>query len=307
MSNWYMALPKIQAQNCYTDKVRCSTHILKYFGNKPVNQVDADQMDKFREMRREAGAAHGTIDNEIKFLRAVYKLAVKRKKIPVDALPGEFYLVKEVNPRRIISNDEFESILKHTIDPEFQDFLICAYESAMRVNEIIKLTPAQVHLNIQHISGNMVDYVDLGIFDTKNRTRRTVPVSSRLKEVLRRRIEGLDSEDRVFTTGGKIYYRLLVRAKIKAACKRAGIIYGDKQLNKKGERIGIVFHCLRHTRTTKWVVMGFSDEIIRRATGHKSLESYQRYVKLDPHVVMRLVEGEKSKADNSGTKSASSL
>jgi hypothetical protein len=36
--------------------------------------------------------------------------------------------------------------------------------------------------------------------------------------------------------------------------------------------------------------MGFSDEIIRRATGHKSLEAYRNYVKLDPHVVMRLVK-----------------
>ena len=56
-----------------------------------------------------------------------------------------------------------------------------------------------------------------------------------------------------------------------------------------------MFHCLRHTRTTKWVEQGFSDEIIRRATGHKSLEAYQRYVKLDPHVVMRLVEGDQTK------------
>jgi integrase len=75
--------------------------------------------------------------------------------------------------------------------------------------------------------------------------------------------------------------------------------------NKKGERIGIVFHCFRHTRTTKWVEMGFSDEIIRRATGHKSLEAYRNYVKLDPHAVMRLVQD--SKTDNFGIKAAQSL
>jgi hypothetical protein len=51
--------------------------------------------------------------------------------------------------------------------------------------------------------------------------------------------------------------------------------------------------------------MGFSDEIIRRATGHKSLEAYRNYVKLDPHVVMRLVKD--SKTDNSGTKLVQSL
>jgi hypothetical protein len=36
--------------------------------------------------------------------------------------------------------------------------------------------------------------------------------------------------------------------------------------------------------------MGFSDEIIRRATGHQSLDSYRAYVRLKPEAVMRLVE-----------------
>ena len=72
----------------------------------------------------------------------------------------------------------------------------------------------------------------------------------------------------------------------------------------RGRRIGIVFHCFRHTRTTEWVKMGFSDEIIRRATGHKSLEAYRNYVKLDPYAVMRLVEEKNKKTDNSGRKSA---
>jgi len=62
------------------------------------------------------------------------------------------------------------------------------------------------------------------------------------------------------------------------------------------ERVGIVFHGLRHARTSKWIQMGFSDEIIRRATGHRSLAAYQNYVELDPHAMMRLVqEDEKMK------------
>jgi len=86
-------------------------------------------------------------------------------------------------------------------------------------------------------------------------------------------------------------------------CKRAGIIYGDKPTNEKGKRIGVVFHCLRHTRTTKWVEMGFSDAIIRRATGHKSLDAYRNYVKLDPSVLMRLAGSNDQKRYKTGTKS----
>jgi integrase len=119
-------------------------------------------------------------------------------------------------------------------------------------------------------------------------------------------MKGLEPDDRVFTNKGKNFSNGVVRWQLKGCCEKAKIPYGDRLFNKKGERVGIVFHCFRHTRTTKWVEMGFSDEIIRRATGHISLEAYRNYVKqVDPHTVMRLVKN--SKTDNSGIKLAQSL
>lgn len=95
---------------------------------------------------------------------------------------------------------------------------------------------------------------------------------------------------------------------LKTACKKAGIPYGDNARNAKGERIGIVFHSLRHTRITKWFMAGYSDEIVRMASGHKSLEAYRKYIHLDPAVVMRLVDPEiQTKRNKNGTKSASAL
>jgi hypothetical protein len=44
--------------------------------------------------------------------------------------------------------------------------------------------------------------------------------------------------------------------------------------------------------------MGFSDEIIRRASGHLSLEAYRLYVQPDPTVVMRLVENSRKTVEN---------
>lgn len=288
MANWYMALPNIQEKIRFNRKLSLVRHMLDYFGNKAVNQVEADDMETYRGLRRGQGAAHGTIDLEIGVLRAMYNLALKRKKISADDLPGEFVMKNERNPRRIITDGEYEALLKDA-DDDFKDLLICAYETAMRQAEICNLTASQVKLDIQHISGQKVDYIDLGIFDTKNKTRRTVPISPILKEILQRRLNGLDPEDQVFTNKGKKFYQAIIRWKMRNCCEKAGVPYGDKLFNKKGERIGIVFHCFRHTRTTKWVEMGFSDEIIRRATGHKSLEAYRNYVKLDPNVVMRLV------------------
>ncbi len=306
LANWYMILPSTQELKSYQRKISLCAHLLKYFGNRQINQVEGDDQEHYREYRREQGAKDGTIDLEIGLLSTMYHSALKKKKINADSMPGEFVLKYNSVPRRSVTKEEFERLLKYASN-DFKDLLVCGYESAMRSSEICKLTASQVHLDVQHISGKILDYIDLGIFDTKTGARRTVPVSSKLKEVLNRRLKGLDPDDYVFTNKGKRYYRVLISITMKAVCEKAGVIYGDKPVNNKGERIGIVFHCLRHTRTSRWVEKGFSDEIVRRATGHKTLEAYQQYIKLDPHVVMKLVENKKSKRDKNETKSVQSL
>lgn len=306
LSNWYMTLPSIQQQKIYDRKVSLAVNLLNYFGNKTINRVEADDQERYRIYRKGQGVTDGTVDLEIQLLSAMYHLAKKRKKITPESMPGEFVKKGNTNPRKIVTDADFEKILKHAAR-DFKDVLVCGYESAMRSSEICKITAGQVHLNMKHISGAILDYVDLGIFDTKTGARRNIPVSPKFKEVLQRRIKGLGPDDYVFTNKGKRYYKELITIQMKTVCDKAKVIYGDKPTNEKGERIGIVFHCLRHTRTSKWVEMGFSDEIVRRATGHKSLEAYQRYIKLDPAVVMRLVSGENQKRHTNDIKSAQSL
>ncbi len=292
LANWYMQLPKVQEQKSYPRKVNACSHVLEYFGRSPVYGIESDDIERYRLKRTSSGAAEGTVNIEVILLSAMYTEARKAKKIHADMVPGEFRTVDSSNPRPIIQDEAFETLLRHAKE-DFADFLICGYESAMRSSEICDLRAYQVHLDEKRISGGramVVDYIDLGIFDTKTKAKRTVPVSPRLKEVLQRRLEGLEPEDRVFTKkDGSAWNPKAVCMRFKYASNRAGIPHGDKLTNEKGERVGVVFHCLRHTRTTKWVQMGFSDEIIRRATGHKTLEAYQNYVKLDPTAVMSLV------------------
>jgi len=305
LCNWYMTLPSIQEQKTYIRRVQASKHLIDYFGNKPLNQIEGIQQERYREHRASQGIASGTIDLELKLLRTMYYKAIRAKLIPADFLPGEFIFKDATNPRRIIAENEFELLLKHA-KLDFQDVLICAYETAMRSKEICNLTAEQVHLDMKHFSGAVLDYIDLGIFDTKTGARRNIPISAKLKEVLQLRIKNLEPDDFVFTTESGIKFTPdTIRVRMRTVCKKAGIIYGDKPVNKKGERIGIVFHCFRHTRTSKWVEMGFSDEIVRRATGHKTLEAYQQYIKLDPYAVMRLVE--KPKREKNGRKTMSGL
>ena len=60
-----------------------------------------------------------------------------------------------------------------------------------------------LHRVVSEVPRRVVSYIDLGIFDSKNKTRRTVPVSAKLKEVLKRGLNGLDPEDHIFTYIGR--------------------------------------------------------------------------------------------------------
>jgi hypothetical protein len=80
LSNWYMTLPGIQEQKIYNRKVSCAAHLIEYFGKKPINQIEGDEQEYYREFRKGQGAMDGTIDLEIELLSAMYHLAVKRKK-----------------------------------------------------------------------------------------------------------------------------------------------------------------------------------------------------------------------------------
>ena len=288
MCNWYMTLPSIQSQTGYQRKVYAANKLLSYFGHRSIF-IEVDDQELYRVHRLNEGVGHHTINFEIELLRAIYHMARRRKKIREECMPGEFVFEDYKNPRPLVDDESFKKMLESAND-DFKDVLICGYESAMRSDEIANLTADQVHLDITHMSGQTFDYIDLGIFDTKNKTRRTVPVSARLKKVLKRRIEGKGRDDCVFDHNGLKFSKHKVKYYMQRTCKKAKVIYGDKVVNKRGEKIGIVFHSLRKTRITKWVEMGFSDEIIRRASGHKSLDAYREYVKLGPQSVMCLVE-----------------
>jgi integrase len=290
LHEWYFSLPEVQGQRIYNGKIARLGHLVDFFGNRPLNQFEADEQGRYRHFRTNQKAASGTIDNEIKLLSAMFHAAVKSKLLPSSVMPTVFDRHDEYIPRRTVTEEEYEKLLEKA-NPDFRDFLICGYETGMRLDEIMELRASRVHLDVKHISGRILDYISLGIFDTKTKAQRHIPVSAALKPVLASRMQGLGRDDYVFKNshGNPYKYESAIVLLMKSTCQRAKVLYGSK-VNESGERDGITFHCLRHTRITKWVEAGFSDEIIRRASGHHSLAAYRVYVNItDPLPIMNLV------------------
>ncbi len=302
LHKWYFELPDIENQKSYERKLNALGHLVAYFKNRPLNAFEADQQSLFRAHRKREGAADGTVNFEIEVLSAMFHGARRNKLIPPSVVPGTFKKTGNIPPRRGVTEDEFQRLLS-AANGNFADFLLCGYETAMRVNEIRTLKVGQVKLGVQHISGDVLDYISLSPFGTKTKTLRIIPVSAALKPILEKRTQGKAPDDYVFTNSSARPYSNVaaISELMRYACRKASVAYGDK-IEKDGQRQGITFHSLRHARITAWITQGFSDEIIRRASGHHSLDAYRAYVDIrDPHPIMNLVRLQK-KTDNSGTK-----
>jgi hypothetical protein len=45
LCNWFMTLPSIQQKKAYQRRISLSTHLLEFFGNKKLIQIDRDDQD----------------------------------------------------------------------------------------------------------------------------------------------------------------------------------------------------------------------------------------------------------------------
>jgi integrase len=297
---WYLGLDETQALKSYRTILPLVAHLSDFFMDGPIAGLNADKQRSYRQRRKASGAASSSVDQELKILRAALRKAYSENKTTTEMMPRKFITENQKTPRRILTDDDYTALLAEA-ESDFRDILVAGWETGMRVSEILNLTAERVRLDVQHISGDVLDYIHLGVFDTKTGAERIVPVSAELKAVLKRKMTGLSSDAIVFTIDGRNADKDDVARRLQAVCGRAGVVYGDKAKNAKGERSGIVFHCFRHTSVSKWVMAGFSDEIIRRASGHRSVEAYQTYVKFGcPHHDAACRGG--TKTDKFGTK-----
>jgi integrase len=151
-------------------------------------------------------------------------------------------------------------------NPDFYSIVVLAIETAMRQGEILKLLWENINLKIRiaHLS------------ETKNGTKRDVPLSLAAREALTRL--GVKPKGPVFgytASGLKSTWRFM--------CEKLGI----QDLH---------FHDLRHEAISRFFELGSLDLMeIAAISGHKSLSMLKRYTHLRAQRLVKKLEGHKSK------------
>jgi len=321
LMTWYMGLPgTLKKESSYKRFTTCAGHLAKHFGRKPVGSIEAIHLEGYREHRLAEGGSHGSVNLEINLIRMIYRKARANKLVMADAGPGEFKNISTSKGRRPITDEEYAKILKAAEKtPDFRDFIICAYETSMRAAEVVELRVMDVYFDavIHEVpEGVVASYLD--VEDIKSRKdpkeRKVVPISEELEEVLRRRMEGLNITDRVFTNSGAAWKAGTTGQTSKyfqRICEKAEVPYSIFKMyeDSQGRPIsGVDFHCLRVTRITKWATL-YNDSIVRLASGHKNPQIFRdKYTKPDAATVGVLVgKSSQQKVDKSVTKGSTQI
>lgn len=170
--------------------------------------------------------------------------------------------------RRLLPREE-RLILRYAMNhsnPELFSLVVLAVETAMRQGELLKLS--WEHINLR----NQIAHLP----DTKNGTKRDVPLSLRARDALTRL--GVQKQGSVFnytSNGFKSTWRFML------------IRLGIQDLH---------FHDLRHEACSRLMELGTLDIMeVASISGHKSLAMLKRYTHLRASRLVRKLEGKKAR------------
>jgi integrase len=193
-----------------------------------------------------------------------------RKKVRAMRQSTELYLrlaqsSTTVRQKTSSKRDEVENLFYNSLDPfdrqDLADIIVVASYTGLRQGELLKLKAIDIDLssNTIHVGGRPG-------FTTKSENYRSIPIHDRIKDTLRKRMECVSSNVRLFGdewNDKDQLYRAFVKVR-----------------NYVGKDDTYVFHSLRHSFATWCVEAGVPMRTLMELMGHKRIDTTLRYAKV---------------------------
>jgi len=273
LSEWYLGLASTMALAYYKDLKNNLNSFNQIFGETLIVGISPEDLREYQLKRIKEGYSDSYIDKHIGATRTMMNRAFENNKISGndhgDALKA-FRPVKRLlknsraNARKkILSHKEFLSLMKH-LPIHLKPIVSTGYHTGMRIDEILSLTWDKVNIKKR--------FIYLEVPDTKDKEERAIPINKNLLKYFKKIPQGLHN-NYVFLYRGEPIKD--IRTGLIRACKKSGIIYGQKIKN------GFIFHDLRHTFNTNMRKAGVAESVIMEITGHVTREMFDRYNTVD--------------------------
>jgi integrase len=237
--------------------------LLKFFSPiRPLHTITQHDIEKFiTQLKKNAPKGYKVY---VRTLRAMFNKFKEWNYITNNPLTKvKFAKTQSVAPK-YLTNDEFEKIMQAIENKLIEDFCRVAFDTGMRLSEIVYLRWLNVDLKKRLI------VVGDELFMTKTRKQRTVPMSEMVFKVLERRDKEKRRNEYVFGKSvTKPYTGDYFSKKFKEACRAADV------------DAGIHMHSLRHSAATRMAQSGAPIIAVKEILGHSSINTTMIYAHTD--------------------------
>jgi integrase len=272
-----------------------------FFGERPLDRIDSEQVAMFLAAQARAGLARQTIINRLNLLGGIFRYAVKRgwaSSNPVAAVdrPKPDGTDPDI---RFLDTAELEAVIRAVENDKLgkmeRVLYLTAAMTGLRQGELVALRWRDVDWTAGLIRVRR-NYTR-GLFGTpkSRRSSRAVPMADRVATELEHHFQRSyyqDDDDLVFChpDTGNPYDASKLRQRFKRAVKRAGVR-------------DVRFHDLRHTFGTRMAGVGVPMRSLQEWMGHADLTTTLRYADYSPDQAQgaRYAEAAFGAGTNSGT------
>jgi len=239
----------------------------EYFGARPVEEITAFDMEKYKARRLEEGVKKSTVNRCLAILKRMFNLAIAWGHMKENPMKGVRLFCEKDNFKERILTPEEEVRLLETCAPHLREIIILAVNSGLRRGEILGLRWQDIDFD------NRI----LKVERSKSGKQRFIEMNSAVVELLRQHRMKNPGPGHVFLNPKTGAPRREVKTAFAAACRRAGI----KDLR---------FHDLRHTFATRLIEAGVDIVTVRDLLGHSSVRLTERYTHSKSELKRRAVE-----------------
>jgi len=200
---WYLTLPEVEAKRSWKRDVQLLRSVTRLLGEKTlIKDLNKGMMDGYatERLKEDSPARKGerirpaTVNKERMAINAALNRGVAHSKLDVNPLAGKMKKLNEDNIReRVLTGEEIERLLICLSSP-LREMTLVAFYLGMRQGEILKLTWDKVDLER--------NFIRLAGTDTKNGSKRRIPIHPRVREMLINLPRGLHT-NRVLLSKGK--------------------------------------------------------------------------------------------------------
>jgi integrase len=227
-------------------------HLRNYFGLHRAVDIRTDQISDYVLVRRQEGAANGSINRELSCLKRMFNLALKAGRLShAPYIP----LLDENNARQGFLDHNLFITLRQALPDYLRDPVSFLYLSGWRLGEMQTLQWRDVD-----VAGKLIR---LRAEHSKNKATRILPLAGELLEVIERARDSrrLDCQ-LVFHRQGRPIGDF--RKAWSNACRSAAVD-------------GLIVHDLRRSAIRNMVRAGIPERVAMALSGHKTRSVFDRY------------------------------